>query len=252
MLTAQQLGLQRNQRWLWQGLDIDWQAGQCWGILGANGSGKTSLLRLLAGLELPTEGQIQLNQQPLSHLSRRRIALKLGILLQDSPSMPAISVRDFALNGCFARLGLWQQAQLDDIELLYRALQITDLTALSLRLVSQLSGGERRRLEIARLLVQDPKIYLLDEPDNHLDLPHQMRLLAHFQQQCQQGALVAMSLHDINLAARFCDQILMLMPDGSVIQGPRELCLTCDSLEQLFGYPFHRLSDGQYEAWLPN
>lgn len=251
MLSAHQLGLQRNQRWLWQGLDIDWQAGQCWGILGANGSGKSSLLRLLAGLEPPSEGQIRLHSQPLSGLSRRKIALKLGILLQDSPYLPAVQVRDFALNGCFARLGLWQQARLEDVEQLYQALHITDLQPLSRRLVSELSGGERRRLEIARLLVQNPQIYLLDEPDNHLDLPHQMKLLQHFHRLCQQGALIAMSLHDVNLAARFCDQILMLMPDGSVIQGPRELCLTNDNLEQLFGYPFHRLSDPPYEAWLP-
>lgn len=251
MLKAEHLGLQRNQRWLWQGLDIDWQPGQCWGILGANGSGKSSLLRLLAGLEPPSQGQIQLDGRNLTQLTRRQIAQKLGILLQDSPALPAIQVRDFILSGCFARLSLWQNASMDDIEKLWHSLQLTELQPLAKRLVAQLSGGERRRLELARLFVQAPQVYLLDEPDNHLDLPHQMKLLQHVKHLSQQGCLVVMSLHDLNLATRFCDQLLMLMPDGSVIQGPRELCLTSTNLEQLFGYPFYRLSDEQREAWLP-
>ena len=119
-----------------------------------------------------------------------------------------------------------------------RALKLTGLTGLEQRPQNQLSGGERRRLAIATILAQEPDIYLLDEPTHQLDLQYQIDLLQLFADLAQrQNRLVVLSLHDVNLAARFCDQVLLMFGDGETLAGPAAELLTAANLTRLYRIP---------------
>ena len=113
------------------------------------------------------------------------------------------------------------------------------------RQVGTLSGGERRRLALATLLVQDPPLMLLDEPANHLDLRHQHDMLGLLQEQARAGHAILMVLHDINHALRYCDHVVLLFADGSPRQGPSGELLEPALLSELYQYPVRRVKDGQ-------
>ena len=146
--------------------NFEFRAGECWGILGMNGAGKTTLLHTLAGLRPPESGQICLNGQPLHHMSRRSIARQLGLMLQDTPDPFPATVLDTALIGRHPHLSRWQWESARDIEQAQAALEQVHLQGFEHRQVNTLSGGERRRLALATLLVQAPAMLLLDEPTN--------------------------------------------------------------------------------------
>ncbi|NIV38040.1 MAG: ATP-binding cassette domain-containing protein, partial [Anaerolineae bacterium] len=139
------------ERTLWRELDLTLKQGECWGILGGNGSGKTTLLHTLAGLRAPSSGQVQLDDMALSSFSRRDIAIRLGLLLQDSHDVFPATVWESVLSGRHPHLGRWQQESADDHSLASEALQHMDLIGLEYRPVQSLSGGERRRLAVATL-----------------------------------------------------------------------------------------------------
>lgn len=232
---------------------LDWQMQreQVWGVLGINGSGKTTLLHTLAGLREPNAGYVALNEQPLSDLSRRNIARRLGILLQDQHEEFPGTVFESALSGRHPHLHAWQFESSADKALVMQALETVGLRELAQRNVLTLSGGERQRLAVARLLVQSPQFWLLDEPHNHLD-PHQQiilldQIIHHVRE--QQHSL-CMSLHDVNLANRYCSHLLLLFDNAEVIAGPVEEVLSEENLSRLYGHPMHRLESNGRSAWL--
>jgi iron complex transport system ATP-binding protein len=142
------------------------------------------------------------------------------------------------LIGRHPHLGRWGWETADDYELAERALAAMALESFDDRRTDTLSGGERRRLAIATLLVQDPDIYLLDEPTNHLDLHHQVSLLKNLTDWVrEQGKCVVMVLHDVNLAARFCDHLLLLYGDSDAEHGPLKDLLNQKRLERLYQQP---------------
>jgi iron complex transport system ATP-binding protein len=231
-------------------LDLSLQAGQCWGLLGANGAGKTTLLHTLAGLRPPVAGEVRLAGEPLAQQSRRRVAARLGLLPQDSQDPLPATVLETALIGRHPHLKFWQWEEAGDIDRARRALSTVELTDAQSRQIGTLSGGERRRLAIATLLVQDPAVYLLDEPANHLDLRHQVSLLALLKQHAARGALM-MSLHDLNLAARFCTHLLLLFGDGEALAAPAADALAPAHLERLYGHPIAVVESGGRRAFVP-
>ena len=251
LLQAERLTVTRGERRLFHDLALHLEAGQCWGILGANGSGKTSLLHSLAGLNTADEGSVHLLGEPITALSRRRIAQHLGLLLQDSIDPFPSTVLDTALSGRHPHLHPWSLESPNDLALAREALKEVGLQDLEDRLTHTLSGGERRRLAIATLLTQAPDIFLLDEPTNHLDLNHQMQLLTHFRQCCQPSRGVIMVLHDINLAARFCDRLLYLYPDGHWESGESAVMLEEGRLQRLYGHPLLRLEGPTGDLFVP-
>ncbi|MGJ7460800.1 ABC transporter ATP-binding protein [Halomonas sp. MA07-2] len=211
------------------------EPGQVWGVLGPNGAGKTTLLHTLAGLRSPRRGDIRLDDQPLASLGRRQVARRLGLVFQDSQDGFPATVRETALIGRHPWLSPWQMEGGEDLRLAEAALKRLDVAHLAERLVSTLSGGERQRLAIATVLTQAPRLWLADEPTNHLDLHHQTAVMSLLAEQAAQGRAVMMCLHDLNLAARWCDQLLLLYPDGEACWGPRESMLVPEVLEQLYG-----------------
>ena len=208
--------------------------GQVWGVLGPNGSGKTTLLHTLAGLRPPRSGQVMIDSQPLATQPRRQIARTLGLVFQERHDGFPATVRETALIGRHPWLSTWQMEGAEDLRLAEAALARLDVAHLAERLVNTLSGGERQRLAIATVLTQAPQIWLADEPTNHLDLHHQSVVMALLAEQAAAGRAVMMCLHDLNLAARWCDHLLLLYPDGEACWGPAQEMLVPEALERLY------------------
>ena len=240
LLETRSLRIAVADRPLCSDLSLRLEAGQCWGLLGRNGAGKTSLLLTLAGLRPPQGGTVLIGDQPLGALPRRQVARHLGILFQDSEDPFPASVLDTALIGRHPHSGPWGRDP-EGPRIARKALASVDLSGLERRPVSSLSGGERRRLSLAGLLTQDPRVALLDEPLNHLDLGQQLRLLRLLRRRCDRDKAVLMVLHEVNLALRFCTHLLLLFGDGRTAQGPQEQIATRERLEQLYDHPLVEL-----------
>jgi len=209
--------------------------GNCIGVLGSNGVGKTTLLHSLAGLRPVDDGEIFLNGLPLRAQPRRRIAQQLGLLMQQQEDSLPATVLETALIGRHPHIDFWRWESHSDVNLARRALKLVGLDGLEQRAQTQLSGGERRRLAIATIVTQDPQVFLLDEPTHQLDPHHQLALLGHFAMLARtRERAIIMSLHDANLAARFCDQVLMLFGDGELLHGGLDEILNSENLSRLY------------------
>ena len=233
-------------------LNVNIIAGQHWGLLGVNGVGKTTLLHTLAGLRTPAQGEIRLGEKLLTELPRRTIAQQIGVLFQaDDDAFPG-TVLETVLTGRHPWLGQWQWEGEDDRALALTALKNVELEGLEQRQVNTLSGGERRRLALATLFTQNPQLYLLDEPTNHLDPHHQIELLSLLSQQVvNYNRASLMILHDINLATRFCDHLMLLFGNGETLCGPSDEVLNTDTLSRLYGHPVISVEGPNGPVFLP-
>jgi iron complex transport system ATP-binding protein len=223
-------------------LDFVIEPGQCWAILGRNGAGKTTLLHTLAGLRAPSAGSIELDGRSLSGYTQRELARFRGLLPQDDNDAFPASALETALVGRHPHLGRWQWEGMDDLRIAREALTAVDMAGTELRDVRTLSGGERRRIALAALLAQQPRLFLLDEPSSHLDLTHQVALLDRLTvlARSEQRAVI-MALHDVNLAARCCDHVLLL-DGGEAVAGSTQELLTEARLSELYRITLQRLS----------
>jgi iron complex transport system ATP-binding protein len=234
------------------GLDLQITPGQLWALMGPNGIGKTTLLKCLAGLLEPDAGNVLLNDKPIGNAPRRSVARALGMLQQHTVYVFDASVLETALTGRHPHLGRWQREGDDDRRRALQAIRKVDLEGFEDRSVTGLSGGEARRLAFASLLVQEPNILLLDEPTNHLDLQHQLRIMGHVEALAGSGGHCAMvALHDVNLAARYCDHVLMLEGDGQWQAGTAGELLQADNLERLYRCPVISVETPSGRRFLP-
>ncbi len=210
--------------------------GQCWGILGPNGAGKSTLLHTLARLRPARAGGIELTGQPLESLSRRDLARRLGLVFQNHHDGFPATVLETALIGRHPYLRPWDIETREDVDAARAALDTMDLIGMDHRRVDTLSGGERQRLAIATVLTQDPQVLLLDEPTSQLDLHHQVSVLQQVRGLIRgdERRAAVMALHDVNLAARFCDHLLLMFPDGGACWGPARTMLVPRALERLY------------------
>ncbi len=252
LLTANDLTVSIADKSVCRGLNLAIERGQCWGILGRNGIGKTTLLHTLAGLHAPDAGAIYLEEQPLTHLSRRHIAQSIGVLFQHSEDPFPSTVLETALVGRHPYLNAWDWESEEDQTLARQALATVGMDGMASRQAGTLSGGERQRLAIATLLTQDSQLLLLDEPANHLDLHHQITILDLLVRQTRErGKALLIIGHDLNLTARYCDHALMLFGEGETTQGKLPQILTEENLARLYGHPIQCFSIGGKRVFVP-
>lgn len=225
------------------------RTGEVLGLLGPNGSGKSSMLRLLAGLQRCNSGRILLDGRPLATYRRRAIACRLAVIEQNCETELDLSVEQVVRLGRIphSRIGPIAGAVDDAVE---RALEHTDTRKLRSRQWRGLSGGERQRVQIARALAQEPSELLLDEPTNHLDIRHQFELLALIR---RLGVTTVVSLHDLSLAATYCDRLVVLHAGRLAACGTPAEVLTPALIREVYGVDavIERLEDRLVVRYLP-
>ncbi len=251
-LACQSLGVSIADKNVCDELVMTLAPGQLWGLLGPNGIGKTTLLKCMAGLTPPDSGSVLLENQAIDNLPRRAIARLLGMLQQHTVYVFDASVLETAMTGRHPHLGYWEREGPQDKQKALDAIRAVDLQGFESRSVTGLSGGEARRLAFASLMVQEPAILLLDEPTNHLDMKHQVRIMNQVEMQVSQQKRCAMiALHDVNLAARYCNHILLLYGDGEWQAGPSSEMLTPENLEKLYQCPVETIQTSAGLRFLP-
>ncbi|MEX3652126.1 MULTISPECIES: ABC transporter ATP-binding protein [Mycolicibacterium] len=221
----------RSGRIVLNGVTVDPAPGSTVGLLGPNGSGKSSLLRLLAGIDRPDSGAVQLDGRDLHKMSRRAVARRVAMVGQHADTELDIAVRDVVRLGRIPHSSVFG-GRGDDRAAVAAALTATGLDGMADRLWHTLSGGERQRVQIARALAQEPSELLLDEPTNHLDIAHQLEILALIR---ALGITSIVALHDLNLAAMFCDHLVILSRGRVMAAGSPLEVLTEDLVADVYG-----------------
>lgn len=231
VLEADGLGYTVRGRTLVDGIDLAVRNGETVGLVGPNGSGKSTLLRLLCGVLTPARGTVRLEGEDLRCLGRREVARRVAVVTQEAETTERTTVRDAVELGrtpFLSALRPWSPA---DDAAVTSALTAVDMAALALRDWATLSGGERQRAHIARALAQQPRVLLLDEPNNHLDIHHQLQVLRLV---ATLPVTTVVALHDLNQAMT-CDRVLVLQGGRTVALGPPGAVLTPDLLRRVFG-----------------
>jgi len=236
LLRLEHLSAAYDAREVLHGLGLEIGTGQMVGLLGPNGSGKSTLLRVIAGLLGPSAGTLSLGGKSLGQYGSRERARRVALVPQSVALPFAFSVFDVVAMGRHPHLGLLGSAGKHDYEIIHQALAQTDCLELQERLATELSGGELQRVIIARALAQEPQLLLLDEPTAHLDLNHQLDIARLLRQLNREHALTVLWVsHDVNLAAEFCDRLVMLQAGRIVADGPPEAVVTSEMVERVYG-----------------
>ncbi|MDH4155337.1 MAG: ABC transporter ATP-binding protein [Nitrospira sp.] len=230
-----------NTKWALDGLSFQVAEGEVLGIVGPNGSGKTSLLKMLARLTSPQQGGIDLFERDLAGMAQEEIARVVGLVQQDTQQLFPFRVAETVLMGRFphrprSRWGSgfgWERAE--DLAIAEEAMRTMDVVHLAHRAVTDLSGGERQRTMIARALAQMPKVLLLDEPTAFLDLQHQVEIGSVLRRlNDRHGLTVILVSHDLNLVSQYCDRIVLLAEGQVVRLGSPEEVIEPVVLEQIY------------------
>ncbi|MFG2758014.1 ABC transporter ATP-binding protein [Streptomyces wuyuanensis] len=206
--------------------------GKIVGLLGPNGSGKSTLLRLLAGLRRPDTGSVHYDDTSLRDLGRRVLARRLAVVEQDVSAHHHVNVRQVVELGRTPFRGRFDALTEHDRGIVDAALERTEITDKQHQSWHTLSGGEKQRTQLARALAQEPQEILLDEPTNHLDIRHQLELLDLL---TSLDVTCVVALHDLNLAARYCDHVVVLDHGQVAAAGDPETVLTPDLIKSVYG-----------------
>lgn len=232
----------RATAWSIRDLSFELSAGTVLGVLGPNGSGKTSLLKLLVKVLAPAAGSIELFGEPLVALSQPSVARTVALVPQDTLQLFPFTIAELILMGRFPhhppawRFGAIDWETREEWELTERVMAELNIAHLADRRLHEVSGGERQRALIARALVQEPQVLLLDEPTAFLDLHHQLEMLTLLRRlSLERGLTVVMVSHDLNLAAQACDRLLLLQGGRAVAIGTPEEVICPDVIRQVYG-----------------
>jgi iron complex transport system ATP-binding protein len=223
-----------------QSASFDLQAGDCTALIGPNGAGKTTMLRLAAGTLRCGLGNVLLNGESLDALAIRKVARTVALVPQQLDVPFQFTVREVVEQGRTPYLGFLRGLMSEDRMAVDRALDLADVTGLQKRIFNELSGGERQRVKIALGLAQEPKLLLLDEPTQNLDIGRQVELidLLHFLH--EEGITIFASIHDLQLVEGNFSSVLLLSPDTPLMRGTAEEILNPSILEKAFNCPPRR------------
>lgn len=236
MLNVQNIAINYGVCAVVQNASFSLERGKIIALLGANGAGKTTLLKSL-NASLPTaSGEIALDGKPLAKFSRGEIARKIAVIAQETETKFPVSVLEFVLSGRFAHVAAFGWETERDLAVALECLELCDLKNYDRRRMNQLSGGERQRVVLARALATEAKILLLDEPTANLDLAHQAMTFRLIGERCENaGSSAIVITHDLNLAAEFADEILLLKNGKITAKGDPRTVLTKENLHEVFG-----------------
>jgi len=217
-------------------LSLSVKEGSFYVIIGPNGSGKTTLLKAISGILKSPPGSVTIFGKPSHDYSRRDLARTVALVEQLAPMDFPFTALEVVLMGRAPHLGVLGFEQASDLEIAHSALAFTGVDHLAQRKLDQLSGGEQQRVLIARAICQEPKIMLLDEPTASLDLAHQVRVMDLMERlKDEKRVTIVMVSHDVNLAAMYGDELLLLKEGRLVSTGPPEAVLTFETLERAYG-----------------
>lgn len=221
-----------------RGINFALPKGAFMGVVGPNGSGKSTLLHLLAGILPLQEGRIVLGGTDVRLCSRLEWARKVAIVFQEIPARVDLPCGEVVSMGRFPHLGRWRREREDDEQAVAWAMETTHTLLFADRDFSELSGGEKQRVMIARALAQKPELLLLDEPTSHLDVLHQLEVMRILTDLSEQGITIIGVFHDVNIVAQFCHRVLLLRRGTALGYGPVETMMTRDRMTELLEVEF--------------
>jgi len=216
------------------GVTFKVEGGDFLGIIGPNGSGKTTLLRIISKILKPSAGAVFINEKEINSLDNKEIAKTIGVVSQESSSYP-FTAYEVVLMGRTPHLGRFQKEGENDFKTVENSMRLTETWGFKDKLITELSGGEKQKVVIARALAQEPEALLLDEPTAHLDINHQIAILDIVKELSTRGITIISILHDLNLAAKYCNSLLMLNKGKIVSAGKPEDVLTKRNIKEVFG-----------------
>ena len=246
MVELEGVGYRIGQKWLVRNIDLKIETGQFWIFVGPNGAGKSTLLRLISGELSPTTGQIRFFDELIDEYSPQELARKRAYLQQKRDVNFPFRASEIVLLGRHPHLNSAKETP-TDLTIAWEAMRQVQADMFAERLYPTLSGGEASRVDLARILAQEPRLFLLDEPTNHLDPRYQVQILRLCSSIAQSGRTVIAAIHDLNLASMYAEQVLMLRKGNPVAVGTPTLIFTPQQLETVYDVPFEvmRLSSGQ-------
>ncbi len=244
IFAAQNVSWQVGSRLILDNLSFEVTRNEFIGFIGPNGAGKSSLLRCLYGKNTISSGSLSYNQESLCNYTRRELAQHIAVLVQEQPSQFEMSVFEVVAMGLIPNRPLFSFATHEDQQTIIQALQRVELSEKAKDAFNTLSGGEKQRVMVARAIVQNPRVLILDEPTNHLDVQHQIDVLRLAK---EMNITVLLSIHDLNMAAAFCDRLVLMKEGRIVTSGHPDQVLTEKNLDYVFNikaqvdpHPFHQ------------
>jgi len=217
-------------------LNVELKAGKFYGLVGPNGSGKTTLIDLLMGSHNPSKGTVCFKSTELRLWDKRRLAKEIALVPQEFGFSFDFTVKEMVLMGRHPHIPRFANPSADDLAIVDNAMAELDIDKLQNRLVTRLSGGEKQRVIVARALVQQTEVLVLDEATSNLDIHHSIHIFQVVKNRvATQGGTVIAAIHDLNFAAAFCDEIILLDQGTVTATGPPEAVLAPESLKNVFG-----------------
>jgi iron complex transport system ATP-binding protein len=252
IIEVRNLSFAYNQDTILSNLSFDVTAGEFLTIAGPNGAGKTTLLNLICGLLKPAGGSIKIDGRDVKSYSIKKLAQKAAVVRQEFVPVFDFTVEETVMMARTPYLGTFGFESKADKEIVDIALEMTETNRFALRPLTNLSGGERQRVFIARALAQNTPILLLDEPTSFLDMKHQVGIYDLLKKlQLEKGKTIVAVTHDINLAAQYCDQVLLLGADNYYIGKPKDV-FTTNQLEKTFGVRVFAVNFGGEKFFIPS
>ena len=220
---------------LLDGVNLTADRAQMIGLIGPNGAGKSTLLRTIAGILGHDHGAVLLDGAEIGSLSPKDIASNLALVPQVAPYTHSFTSLELVLMGRYPHLGRFQIESERDRDIARSAMALTETEKLSDRTLDTLSGGERQRVFVSRALAQKPRLLLLDEPTSNLDILHQLKVLGLVRRLVDSGLTAIAAIHDLHMAARYCDRLVLLSGGRVAATGTPEQVLSTENIESAFG-----------------
>ena len=216
-------------------VEVTVRRGEVVGLVGPNGAGKSTLLRVVTGMLRPSAGTVAIEGDALGTLARRELAMRVAVVQQLPEAPPTMRVRDLVLLGRHPHLGLLARESRHDFDVVAEAMRRAGCDRFADRELGSLSGGERRRAFIARALAQEATLLLLDEPTSNLDAHAQVEILELVADLAAGGSGVLLIVHDLTLAAAYCDRVVLLDRGEVVAEGPPSEVVTSEHVQRVYG-----------------